>query len=253
MYQVENLFKNIKEDQIIAEELKEVAGGEIKTAYKDILDFIAYDWEERSKDLEKGLKEILEANKRLDQLNWGALTVLARAIDAKSKWTAGHSEGVTKLALKIGRVLGLTQEELDNLHRAGLLHDIGKIGIPPEVIDKPGNLTDEEYQIMREHPGIGERILEPIEAYAEIIPMVRQHHEWFNGKGYPDGLSGEAITLGGRILALADVFDALVSDRPYRPGILLEHIFEIIKEKEGTTFDPKVVKAFFEVVAQEGI
>ena len=105
---------------------------------------------------------------------------------------------------------------------------------------------------MREHPSIGERILEPIEAYAEIIPMVKQHHERFNGKGYPDGLTGEAITLGGRILAVADVFDALVSDRPYRAGMPLERIFEIIKEKDGTEFDPKVVKAFFEVMAQEG-
>ncbi len=108
MYQMENLFKNIKENQILVEELEQVVGEETKTTHKDILDFIAYDWEERSEDLENGLREILEANKRLDELNWGALTALARAIDAKSRWTAGHSERVTKLALKIGRVLGLT-------------------------------------------------------------------------------------------------------------------------------------------------
>lgn len=177
-------------------------------------------------------------------LNWGTLTALARAVDAKSPWTAGHSERVTEKALKIGQVLGLTQEELENLHRGALLHDIGKIGIPVSILDKPGKMTDEEYRIIKEHPRMGARILEPIAAYAQVIPMVLQHHEWLNGNGYPDGIAGEEISLGGRILAVADVFDALISDRPYRKGMELERTVEIIKKESGDQFDRDVVQAF---------
>mgnify|MGYP001579340828 CR=1 FL=1 len=167
-----------------------------------ILDFIAYDWEEKNKDLETNIREILEANKKLDRLNWGALRAFARTVDAKSSWTAGHSERVTTLALKTGTALGMSQEDLDDLYRAGLLHDIGKIGVAQEILDKPGRLTKEEYMIMCEHPAKGASILEPIEDYAPIIPLIRQHHEWFNGEGYPYGLKGEEITVGGRILAV---------------------------------------------------
>ncbi len=187
----------------------------------------------------------------LDQLNWGTLIALARAIDAKSSWTAGHSERVTELALKIGRVMGLPSKELDILHRGGLLHDIGKIGIPAAVLDKPGKLTDEEFLLMREHPRKGARILEPIAAYAEVVPIVLQHHEWLDGNGYPDGLAGEDISLGGRIFAVADVFDALSSNRPYRVGLDRTEAVERIKQGTGRQFDPKVVEAFLEVMAQE--
>jgi putative nucleotidyltransferase with HDIG domain len=184
----------------------------------------------------------------LDELNWGALTALARAVDEKSPWTAGHSERVTEKALEIGKVMGLKQDQLENLHRGALLHDIGKIGIPAGILDKPGKMTDEEYQLIQEHPGKGARILEPIAAYAHIIPMVVQHHEKFNGKGYPDGIAGKEISLGGRILAVADVFDALISDRPYREGMGLERTIGIIKEDSGTHFDPNVVRAFLKVI-----
>jgi len=184
----------------------------------------------------------------LDLLNWGTLTALARAVDAKSPWTAGHSERVTKEALKIGKVFGLSQSELEDLHRGGLLHDIGKIGIPAGILDKPAKLSDEERRMIEEHPRKGARILEPITAYSHVIPMVLQHHEWLNGKGYPDGLAGEDIALGARILAVADVFDALISDRPYRKGMELERTLEIIKGESGTQFDPKVVQAFLEAM-----
>jgi len=188
----------------------------------------------------------------LDQLNWGTLTALARTIDAKSAWTGGHSERVTELALRIGWVLGLSQKELDALHRGGLLHDIGKIGIPPEILDKMGRLTVEESEVMRRHVRIGARILEPVAAYAHVIPIILQHHEWFDGSGYPDGLSGEAISLGGRIFAVADCFDALTSDRPYRGGLGRERAIEMIKEGAGGQFDPKVVQAFLSLMGQEG-
>jgi len=189
--------------------------------------------------------------KELDQLNWGALTALARAIDAKSPWTAGHSERVTSLALKMGRVLGLSQEEIDTLHRGGLLHDLGKIGVPAEILDKPGKLTEEELPIMRRHAQLGAHILESISAYAGVIPMVLQHHERFEGNGYPNGIAGNIICLGARIFALADAFDAMTSDRPYRKTLGREHAIEIIKQESGKQFDPVMVKAFLEVMAQE--
>jgi putative nucleotidyltransferase with HDIG domain len=187
----------------------------------------------------------------LDELNWGTLYALARAIDAKSNWTAGHSERVTEVALKIGQNMGLDQKKLDDLHRGGLLHDIGKIGIPPEILDKAGKLTDEEYQLMREHVRIGARILEPIEAYGAVIPVVLHHHEYYDGSGYPDGLKGEGIDLGARIFTVADHYDALISDRPYRAGLPREKVIGFITEDSGTKFDPNVVKAFLEVMAQE--
>ncbi len=187
----------------------------------------------------------------LDQLNWGTLRALARTVDAKSPWTAGHSERVTELALKISKVLGFAPKELEVLHRAGLLHDVGKIGIPAFILDKPGKLTDEEYQTVKQHPRMGQRILEPIGAYAEVIPMVLQHHERFDGKGYPDGLSGEDICLGGRILAVADVYDALVSNRPYRAGWEQERAFDLVRKEAGGHFDPKVVEAFFQIAGNK--
>jgi hypothetical protein len=166
----------------------------------------------------------------LDLLNWGTLTALARTVDAKSPWTAGHSERVTENALKIGRVLGLTP------------------GVPASILDKPGKLTNEEYRIIQEHPRAGARILEPIAAYAPIIHIVLQHHEHFNGEGYPVGLAREDISLGARILAVVDVFDALISDRPYRKGLEQEATLKIIKQESGKQFDPKVVRAFLEVM-----
>jgi putative nucleotidyltransferase with HDIG domain len=189
--------------------------------------------------------------KELNEFNWGTLEALARAIDAKSHWTAGHSERVTNLALKIGRVLGLSQGERDVLHRAGLLHDIGKLGIPMDVLDKEGKLTKKEEQLMREHVRLGLRILEPIAAYDEVLSIVSHHHESFNGEGYPEGLAGKAISLGGRIFAVADSFDALTSNRPYRQALNRGYAVEMIKQECGSRYDPEIVQAFLEVMAQE--
>ncbi len=180
----------------------------------------------------------------LDQLNWGALTALARTIDAKSSWTAGHSERVTALSLLIGRELRLPPEELEVLHRGGLLHDIGKIGVPAEILDKPARLTDEEREIMREHCETGARILTPIAAYAPMIPIVLHHHERFDGTGYPYGLAGEEIPFLARLLTVPDVYDALNSDRPYRPGWSRAKAANYILQHAGTHFDPDIANAF---------
>jgi HD-GYP domain-containing protein (c-di-GMP phosphodiesterase class II)/HAMP domain-containing protein len=188
----------------------------------------------------------------LNELNWGTLRALARAIDAKSSWTAGHSERSTKLSIEIGKAMGLNKDELDNMRRAGLLHDIGKLAIPPEILDKEGILTPEELELMHKHPSMGTRILEPIAAYSEIIPIILQHHEFYDGSGYPNGLMGEAISLGARIFIVADTYDALISDRPYRKALDRKGAIKYIKEEAGTRFDPKVVEVFLSVMAKKG-
>jgi HD-GYP domain-containing protein (c-di-GMP phosphodiesterase class II) len=137
------------------------------------------------------------------------------------------------------------------MRRGGLLHDIGKIGTPAEILDKPGKLTDEELREMREHVNIGARILEPIPGLADSMPIVLQHHEWVNGSGYPKGLAGEEISLHARIFAIADCFDALVSDRPYRPGMPIKRIMQLLQEGAGKQFDPRVLEVFQTVMKQE--
>jgi putative nucleotidyltransferase with HDIG domain len=186
----------------------------------------------------------------LDKLNQGTFMALARAIDAKSTWTAGHSERVTKMAVEIGKAMRLEEKDLVILHRGGLLHDIGKIGTPPEILDKPGKMTEPEARIMCEHVTVGARILEPIPGFADLIPIVVQHHERFDGSGYPFGLAGEEINLHARIFAVADVYDALISNRPYRPGWAREKVIAYIHEKAGTHFDPRVVDAFLQVMSK---
>lgn len=188
----------------------------------------------------------------LERVNWETLHAFARAVDANSPWTAGHSERVTGTALEIGRRLGLPEEDLFVIHRGGLLHDVGKIGVPTQLLDKPGALTPQEVQVMRSHVSIGARILQPISAFAREIPLVLYHHERYDGKGYPEGLAGDRIPFHARILAVADVFDALKSDRPYRSGWEFDRVLSYIREGSGTWFDPQVVAAFLEIVDQEG-
>ncbi|MHB1026021.1 MAG: HD domain-containing phosphohydrolase, partial [Desulfobacteria bacterium] len=189
----------------------------------------------------------------LAQNDLGTLAALARTVDTNSPWTAGHSERVTDLAMDLGRELGLPPHEIDQLHRGGLLHDIGKIGVPPSILDKPGRLTEEEFAVIKRHPSKGAMILESIPNLQNVIPIVSQHHERFDGKGYPNGLSGESISLHARILAVADVVDALVSDRPYRPGWSREKVLAHTRENAGQQFDPEVVEAFFRVEARKSV
>jgi putative nucleotidyltransferase with HDIG domain len=181
---------------------------------------------------------------RLEQFNYGTLTALARTVDAKSPWTAGHSESVTYAARRLAEYLRLPSDELDLVHRGGLLHDIGKIAVPGQILDKPGKLTAEEIAVVQSHPEVGARILAPIEAYAPIIPIVLYHHERFDGTGYPHGLRGHSIPSLARLIAIVDVYDALVSDRPYREGWAPERAAALISETAGTHFDPAMAVAF---------
>ena len=186
-------------------------------------------------------------------IHWGTLIAFGRAVDAKSPWTAGHSERVAKLAVLIGRRMSLDDQKLDMLERAGILHDIGKIGVPASILDKPGKLNPEEYRIIQKHPSIGARILEPIEVFAPVIPMILQHHEQFGGNGYPNGISGEEIDFCARILSVADVFDALTSHRPYRTAMPLEKVVEIMTDGSGKMFDPSILDVFLDMVRSEEV
>jgi putative nucleotidyltransferase with HDIG domain len=191
--------------------------------------------------------ELKQQFSELEAFNLGTLSALARAIDAKSPWTAGHSERVTKLAVAIGNEMGLPAAEVDHLQRGGLVHDIGKLATPPEILDKPSRLTADEQAIIEQHPEQGARILEPIPAFRALLPIVAQHHERWDGRGYPAGLSGETIARTARVLAVADVYDALRSDRPYRTGLDHAAVVEVIVSGAGRHFDPEAVDAFLAV------
>lgn len=189
---------------------------------------------------------------RLNGLSYGAVAALARTVDANSHWTAGHSERVTAMSLRMGRRLQLPEGELDTLRRGGLLHDIGKIGVPSAVLDFAGPLDGPGLAIIRAHPGLGTKILSPIAAFADAIPIVLYHHERVDGMGYPEGLKGGEIPFPARLLAVADVYDALVSDRPYRPGWSTTLAIDTIRGLSGTHFDAAMVDAFLGVIAVEG-
>jgi putative nucleotidyltransferase with HDIG domain len=189
----------------------------------------------------------------MEHLTLGTIEALARTVDAKSSWTSGHSERVAEMAVKIATTMGWDDKQVQTLYRGGLLHDIGKIGVPLAILDKPDKLTEEEYAKVKDHSAIGAKILEPINAYADIIPMVLQHHERYDGKGYPLGLAGKAINISARILAVADVYDALISSRPYRQGWIEDKVVDLLKNEAGRQFDPDVVEAFLGTLATSTI
>jgi putative nucleotidyltransferase with HDIG domain len=173
-----------------------------------------------------------------------SVKVLVEAIDAKDPYTRGHSDRVRRMSLEIASQLGFTEERLEVLEYGALLHDIGKIGIKDEILRKPGALSPEEHQAIQEHPLIGVKILEGVEFFKDKILMIRNHHEHFDGRGYPDGLVGEAIPLEARIIAVPDAFDAMASLRPHRSAMPLEDILSEMEKFKGKQFDPKILKIF---------
>ncbi|MEW6685110.1 MAG: GAF domain-containing protein [Candidatus Edwardsbacteria bacterium] len=183
---------------------------------------------------------------KLEKSYFETIRSLATAVDAKDPFTKEHSERVRFYATEIARQMGLSEEEVKRLNLAGLLHDIGKIGTSEFILKKPSALTDEEYEEVKLHPIIGYKILEGIEAMEEISPMVRFHHEFYGGKGYPLGLKGENIPLGARIIAVADAFESMTSDRPYRKAFSEEEALHRLKKASGSQFDPQVIEAFLE-------
>ena len=173
------------------------------------------------------------------------MKAIAAIIDAKDGYTHRHSERVAAFAVRLARQLGLSGDDLSVVELSALLHDVGKIGVPDAILNKPDKLTDEEFAEMRRHPRHGAAILSNIESprVTELLPGVKYHHERWDGTGYPDGLSGEDIPLLGRILSVADFLDALTSDRAYRKGLMIEDVVKMIQEQTGRAFDPRVVEA----------
>jgi HD-GYP domain-containing protein (c-di-GMP phosphodiesterase class II) len=172
------------------------------------------------------------------------VTSLANAIDAKSPWTKGHSERVMRISAELAMEMGLDEGATERVRLGGLLHDIGKIGIIEALLEKPTRLSEDEFPPMRLHPEKGVAILAPIDQLHDVLPGILFHHERYDGTGYPKGLKGEAIPLEARIITVADSFDAMVSERPYKKGYSLSQALAELREKAGSQFDPKVVENF---------
>lgn len=184
------------------------------------------------------LEDITESYKELEDLFIKLVKVLVNALDAKSHWTKGHSERVAEYAVQIAEEMGLTEDDIKNIRLAGLLHDIGKIGTYDYLLDKPERLTKEEFEIVKKHPSQGVAILEEIKQLEDVIPLFKHHHERVDGKGYPEGLKGDEIPLGARILHVADSFDSMTANRPYRSAPGKEYAISELKEHSGSQFDP---------------
>jgi HD-GYP domain-containing protein (c-di-GMP phosphodiesterase class II) len=172
------------------------------------------------------------------------VAALATAVEAKDVSTELHCERLAGLTARLGLEVGLRPDELEALAYGSLLHDVGKIGIPEAILRKTGSLTEEEWTVMRRHPEIGERICRPLVLSRSFASIIRHHHERWDGGGYPDGLRGDGIPLGARIVTLADAFDAMTHDRPYRPAMPFERAIEEIRRMSGSQFDPGLTPLF---------
>jgi putative nucleotidyltransferase with HDIG domain len=205
------------------------------------------------RNVEERTRELHRKNLELRKAYISTVRALSEAVDAKDPYTRGHSERVGVYASRIARELGCKPDFIERIYLAGLLHDIGKIGIPDAIIGKPAALTPEEYAVMKRHPEIGARILEPVDFLADVVVCVRHHHEWYDGssRGYPDRLSGGEIPYPSRIILVADTVEAMTSDRPYRKALSLERVIDEISRFRSTQFDPDVADAFIRVAERE--
>jgi putative two-component system response regulator len=201
-----------------------------------------------NRDYQQHLKQKVEEQaKKIRNAFFSAITALAYALEAKDRYTSGHSQRVSEISVAIARELGLLQEDVSKIELAGRVHDVGKIGVRESVLNKPGQLTDAEFQHIKCHPEAGERILAPIVEDREVLQIVRHHHERYDGAGYPDGLCGDEIPLGAKILAVADSYDAMISGRPYRGAMSVETACAEIEWGRNTQFDPEVAEAFLRI------
>ena len=200
------------------------------------------------KDLEQKVRErtreLARALAHLREVHMDTVKILASAIEEKDPYMRGHSNRVRIIASEMARKLGYKEMEIERIEYGALLHDIGKIAIDQRILDKPGPLTDEERKIIQEHPIIGERIISKVSFFADIAPMVRWHHERWDGLGYPDGVKSQNLPMPVRILNLVDSFDAMSSDRPYRKALPLERTLDIVKKEQGKQFAPEIVDLF---------
>lgn len=192
-------------------------------------------------------RSLLRLKSLIDELDSAQAVMfsLARTLEAKSRYTHGHTERVTAYALALAERVGLPAGDREVIRRGAMLHDIGKIAVPDTILEKPGRLTPEEYELVKRHPTEGARIVEPLRSVRDAVPLIRWHHERVDGRGYPDGLVGSTIPLPVRILSVADVYDALASERPYRPALTHDQCLQILRdEANGGGLDPELVRAF---------
>jgi len=204
---------------------------------------LAENFNSMADDIEQYIERLKQAAEENRELFIGSIRMLAAAIDEKDPYTRGHSGRVAKYSVIIGEQLGLDPEALDKLRISALLHDVGKIGIDDRVLKKPGALTDEEFHIMKQHPVKGANIMRPVPQLKEMLPGIELHHECVDGRGYPYGLKAEQIPRMARIIAVADTFDAITTNRPYQSAMDLEFALKRVRELAGTRFDPAIVSA----------
>lgn len=195
--------------------------------------------------------ELLEKNKQIQSLLFNTITSFVHVLEAKDTYTEGHSRRVAEKAETVAQDCCVSTEEIENIRLAGLLHDIGKVGIREKTLNKPGKLTVEEYEEVKTHPLVAERILQPIEELRSIVPDIKHHHERYDGFGYPSGLRGEDIPFGARILGVVDAYDAITSERPYRAAYSHTYALNEIERNMGKQFDPLVARTFISLYSRK--
>ena len=195
-------------------------------------------------------RAVSEKQRELETVSLQAISAIANTIDAKDEDTNGHSIRVADYSRRIAKRMGFSDEDAENVYRAALLHDVGKISIPDNILKKAGRLTDEEYTLIKNHTTAGAEILSAFQTLPYIAAGARYHHERFDGKGYPQGLAGEDIPVIGRILAVADVYDALTSRRCYKEGMAQSDVLHELERNAGTQFDPNIVRIFIQLMTE---
>jgi putative nucleotidyltransferase with HDIG domain len=194
---------------------------------------------------------LCESKKKLRDYFFRVVQSLVRILEAKDPYTCGHSERVAEYSEKIASVIGFSQNKIELLKKAAELHDIGKLAIHQDILNKKGKLTPEEWKIIREHPVVGEQVLKPILIDKELIEMVRSHHERYDGKGYPDKIKGDNISIFAQIISVADAYDAMTSPRAYRPTFSKETAITELRANCGTQFNTQIVEAFLKFLEEE--
>lgn len=218
------------------------------TRIADTVELHLIQMDQEIKDYQQKLRRALRREERLrfelEKTAIEAAAMLSKAVDEKDTYTAGHCERLSGYAASLGRALGVPRNRMKQLRYAALLHDVGKVGIPEAILLKPGKLTDDEWEVMKTHPRIGAELVQGIFPLRQAAEIVAQHHERWDGRGYPNGLKGEAILLEARILSVVDAYDAMTTDRPYRKALSAEVACEELNRFSGTAWDPDVVDAF---------
>ena len=232
-----------------------LTSSELKDDHKEALQYGANDYLKKDVEvfeLKLKVESLIKLKKTLDQLEdmENIILSLAKAVEVKDKYTEGHATRVSLYALKIGKSIGLSEKQTEDLSFAGILHDVGKIGIPDNILNKPGKLTNKEYEVIKQHPLTGEEICTPIKSFSRICRIIRHHHEKLNGSGYPDGLTGNDLDIETRIMTVADIYDALTSNRAYRPSMDNKTAFEILFDSANNgELDIEIVKTFEKIIA----